>query len=172
MSEHGVVVEFGMVRFERLLPGPIERVWEYLVDPELRGTWFASGPLERRKGGALTFTFAHSRLAPAGEKAPAKHAGAEGFQFSAQVTQFDPPRLLAWSWDESEVVFELAPKGNEVLLTLTHRRLPSQDEMRNVSSATRASATGHGLNARTLRSSRLAASFQSSNASALSSLCA
>ena len=134
MSEHGTVVEFGMVRFERLLPGPIERVWEYLVDPELRGTWFASGPLEPRKGGALTFTFQHSRLAPAGEKAPEKHAGAEGFHFSAKVTQFDPPRLLAWTWDESEVVFELAPKGDEVLLTLTHRRLPSRDEMRNVSS--------------------------------------
>jgi uncharacterized protein YndB with AHSA1/START domain len=133
MSEYGIAVEPGMVRFERVLPGPIERVWEYLVDPELRGTWFASGPLEPRKGGALTFVFHHSRLAPSGEQAPEKHAGAEGHRFSARVTQFDPPQRLAFTWDESEVIFELAPKGDEVLLTLTHRRLPSKEEMRNVS---------------------------------------
>lgn len=134
MSEYGTAVELGTVRFERLLPGPIERVWDHLVDSELRGTWFASGPLEPNVGGSLTFTFHHSRLAPRGEKAPEQHAGAEGYSFTARVTQFDPPRRLAWTWDESEVVFELAPKGDEVLLTLTHRRLPSLEEMRNVSS--------------------------------------
>jgi hypothetical protein len=32
------------------------------------------------------------------------------------------------------VVFELTPKGDKVLLTLTHRRLASRDEMVNVSS--------------------------------------
>jgi hypothetical protein len=29
------------VRFERLLPGPIERVWDYLTKPDLQRTWLA-----------------------------------------------------------------------------------------------------------------------------------
>ena len=29
------------VRFERLLPGPIERVWEYLTKPDLQRAWLA-----------------------------------------------------------------------------------------------------------------------------------
>ncbi len=29
------------VRFERLLPGPVERVWDYLTRPDLRRTWLA-----------------------------------------------------------------------------------------------------------------------------------
>jgi uncharacterized protein YndB with AHSA1/START domain len=73
MSEYGTLIDSASVRFERVLPGPIERVWSYLVDPELRGTWFASGPLEPRVGGSLKLTFQHSRLAPPGETAPAKH---------------------------------------------------------------------------------------------------
>ena len=44
MSEYGVVLESGAVRFERLLPGPIERVWSYLVEGEKRATvYFAKG---------------------------------------------------------------------------------------------------------------------------------
>ena len=135
MSDWGIVTTPASVRFERVLPGPIERVWEYLTDSELRGTWFASGPLEPRMGGALELTFRHSRLAPPGERAPEKHAGAEGYTTVGRITQYDPPRLLAWTWDETEVVWELAPKGDdEVLLTLTHRRLPNRDELRGVSS--------------------------------------
>ena len=48
MSDFGVVLESGTVRFERLLPGPVERVWSYLTDSEKRGQWLASGPFELR----------------------------------------------------------------------------------------------------------------------------
>ena len=36
-DEYGVALEDRTVRLERLLPGPIERVWTYLTDPEKRG---------------------------------------------------------------------------------------------------------------------------------------
>lgn len=52
MSENGEAVDPGTVRFERVLPGPIERVWEYLTDSRLRGTWFASGRWSSRWAGA------------------------------------------------------------------------------------------------------------------------
>ena len=45
------------------------------------------------------------------------------------VTVFDPPHRLAFTWGgASEVTFELAPKDGKVLLTLTHRALPTEAE--------------------------------------------
>ena len=36
-----------VVRFERLLPGPIERVWAYLTESDKRSLWLASGAMPR-----------------------------------------------------------------------------------------------------------------------------
>jgi uncharacterized protein YndB with AHSA1/START domain len=124
------------VRFERLLPGPIETVWAYLADSNKRGEWFASGALEPRVGGSLKLRFKHSDLSP--RKAPPpdrfKEMDAKGHEWSCTVTAYDPPRRLAFKMEgDSEVVFELAPRGDKVLLTLTHRKLSSRDEMVMVS---------------------------------------
>src|SRR3546814_7486145 len=54
-AEYGVITEAGAIRFERLLPGPIERVWEYLVDPDKRRTWLADGPMAARAGGQIEY---------------------------------------------------------------------------------------------------------------------
>jgi hypothetical protein len=78
------------VRFERLLPGPIERVWDYLTKPELQKTWLAESAAE-----------------------------------VCDVTQCQPLRSLEYSLRDSSVVsFELEARGSDVLLVLTHRRLP------------------------------------------------
>ena len=39
------------VRIERLLPGPIERVWAYLTESDKRRRWFAAGPMDLQPGG-------------------------------------------------------------------------------------------------------------------------
>lgn len=45
----------------------------------------------------------------------------------SRITELDPPRRLAFTWQGSgDVSFELEPKGAEVLLTVTHRRLPDR----------------------------------------------
>lgn len=36
MSDYGTHSEPNTLRLERVLPGPIERVWEYLTDSEKR----------------------------------------------------------------------------------------------------------------------------------------
>lgn len=33
-----------MLRFERLLDAPVDKVWQYLVDPDLRARWFPAPP--------------------------------------------------------------------------------------------------------------------------------
>ena len=67
MNDHGVVTGKETIRFERLFPGPIERVWAYLTESEKRGKWLASGPMELKPGGKAEFRFDHASLSPTKE---------------------------------------------------------------------------------------------------------
>lgn len=43
---------------------------------------------------------------------------------ASRITVLDPPRRLAFTWQgDGEVVFALEPRGDAVLLTITHHRL-------------------------------------------------
>lgn len=139
MGEFGVVTEARTVRFQRVLPGPIERVWAYLTESEKRGRWLASGPMELRVGGRVELTFHNSDLSPHAEPAPDKYAKYEGASFQGRITRCEPPRLLSYSWGgepgkESEVTFELTPRDGDVLLVLTHRRLSGRAGMVSIGS--------------------------------------
>lgn len=138
VSLDGEVIDKETVRFRRLLPGPIERVWAYLTEPEKRAKWFAGGAMELRAGSDAELFFQHRNLMQPGETAPEKYKQAvEGMAFGIHLTRCEPPHALAYTWDDegenSEVVFELEPRGDQVLLTLTHRRLPNRAEMVDVS---------------------------------------
>jgi uncharacterized protein YndB with AHSA1/START domain len=131
MSDYGIITEAGAVRFERLLAAPIERVWDYLADAELRRSWFAGGDFDLRPGGALTLVFRNSELAPPGEEVPEKYRRYEGMESKGEVIRAEPPRRLVFTWFEeegppTEVSWELEPRGEQTLFTLTHRRLPNR----------------------------------------------
>src|SRR3546814_1908413 len=49
-DDYGVLAEPATLKIERLLPGPIDRVWTYLVDGELRRQWLAAGAMEQQVG--------------------------------------------------------------------------------------------------------------------------
>ncbi|TGK14655.1 SRPBCC family protein [Leptospira fluminis] len=122
------------IQFERILPGPIETVWEYLTDSEKRGTWLAKGPMELRVGGKVELHFLHSELSEEKtypERFKHMENGAVGQE---TVIACDPPRFLSFTWGpDSEVSFELAQKGEDVLLTLKHHKLSKDDEKLMVS---------------------------------------
>jgi len=138
LDEYGVATDASTVRFERLLPGPIERVWAYLTESDKRAQWFASGPMDLRIGGRVELKFRHSDLTPHSEPTPERYKKyGDGPTLDARVTRCEPPRLLSFTWgdqadDESEVTFELTPQGGNVLLVLTHRRLANREAMRDV----------------------------------------
>jgi uncharacterized protein YndB with AHSA1/START domain len=126
MSDYGTITEGGSLRFERVLPGPIERVWTYLTQSKERGLWLAPGDMELRVGGRLEMTWHNSDLSAVHEPTPKQYEKYEGHSMQGRVTQCDPPRLLAFTWpdssgEDSEVVFELSQRGRDVLLVLTHR---------------------------------------------------
>lgn len=140
MEGQGQVTGPREVRFSRLLPGPIERVWDYITDAELRGKWLAAGPIEPRVGGRVELNFRHANLSPVQEEPPERYRDMheKGHTQVLEVLTYDPPKLLKITWGggdaPSEVTFELAPEGDEVRLLLTHRKLAHRGEMVNVSS--------------------------------------
>jgi len=47
---YGALIEPTTLKIQRLLPGPIERVWAYLTDSDLRRKWLAAGAMEMKVG--------------------------------------------------------------------------------------------------------------------------
>jgi uncharacterized protein YndB with AHSA1/START domain len=137
MSEFGIVPEARTVRLQRVLPGPIERVWAYLTESEKRGKWLARGPMELRIGGRVELNFRNAELSPQKETPPDRYKNRGGGSLRGRITRCDPPRLLSYTWNEdsgspSEVTFELTSQGADVVLVLTHRRLGDRTAMVSV----------------------------------------
>ena len=140
-ESYGELKGAGEMRIVRDLPGPIERVWAYLTDPEKRARWFAGGAMELRAGGKAELKFRHANLAGPGEVPPAayKEVHDPGVSFPVTISRCEPPRVLAYSWPEddgreSEVTFELTAEGDRVRLVLTHRRIGSREQAANFGS--------------------------------------
>ncbi|PZN97430.1 MAG: ATPase, partial [Hyphomicrobiales bacterium] len=122
-KEYGEVLESGAVRFERLLPGPIERVWSYLVERDKRATWFCGGETEPRSGGKIDLFFKHSQITDEPPPESARKMNDEGSLMSGTVTVFEPPHRFAFNWvgmgdPDSDVEIELSPAGDKVKLVL------------------------------------------------------
>lgn len=135
MSHYGERIDETTVRFERLLPGPIERVWQYLTDGDKRASWLCGGEMELRVGGKVEMHFHNASLSSQADiDPPEKYRDLpEKMSFGGTMTQCEPPRLLAYTWDfedePSEVCYELQEAGDRVRLVLTHRKLTSHDEI-------------------------------------------
>ena len=123
MKEHATLIKPSTVRFERLLPGPVERVWAYLTESKKRATWLAAGEFDLRVGGRIELHFENDKLSD--ERAPAGTGAGGPRKFEGRITRLEPLRALGYTWDwdgrDSEVLYELTPKGKDVLLTIQHR---------------------------------------------------
>src|SRR5258705_2034684 len=87
------LVEPGTVKLERLLPGPIERVWAYVTESDKRAKWLAAGEFDLRVGGRIRLEFDNARL-PNDKAAAEKHKGQGMHQFEGVITRLEPLRLL------------------------------------------------------------------------------
>ena len=119
MSHDAQFTHAHMVRFERLLPGPVERVWAYLTESKKRALWLAAGEFDLRVGGSIELIFDNDSLSDD------KPKGGGTRRFEGRITRLEPMRALAhtWTWDgqDTDVLYELTPKGKDVLLTIQHR---------------------------------------------------
>ena len=111
------------VRFQRRLPGPIEKVWAHLTRPDQLPGWYGAGSLiEPHEGGRVALNDGHIR---------------------GVVTQWREPHLFAHTWNvfspgetvsafpESYLTLELAMDAEAVALTLTHLPVLERFEPQN-----------------------------------------
>jgi uncharacterized protein YndB with AHSA1/START domain len=131
IDAYGVVSEPATLTIERLLPGPIERIWSYLTESDLRRRWLAAGEMTLEVGAPFEFVWRNDELT---EQVGSKPDGvADELRMESRITELDPPRRLSFTWSRSgDVTIELTPQGRDVLLTLTHRRLADRPQLLGV----------------------------------------
>jgi uncharacterized protein YndB with AHSA1/START domain len=131
LDAYGELTEPATLKIQRLLPGPVERVWAYLTESDLRRQWLAAGEMEMKVGAPFELVWRNDELTDTpGQRPP---GFPDEHRMQSRITEFDPPRKLAISWGSTGgVSFELEPQGKEVLLTVIHRRLPDRATMLNV----------------------------------------
>jgi uncharacterized protein YndB with AHSA1/START domain len=135
-SNQGTIVNCHTVRYERLLPGPIERVWDYISNSSEVSKWQRCAvdvSIERRIGGQFSQRICPPPM-PSGQPGVTLEIPTpkEGFIESPRglVNDCVPPKVLAYSFIEpscdlaSHVRFELEERDGQVLLTFTHSHLP------------------------------------------------
>ena len=91
MNEYATRLAPDTIRLERLLPGPIERVWAFLTESDKREKWLAAGNMELRAGGKVELLFAHEKISS--EPTPAKYRDIP-MGFTGRVIRCEPPKLL------------------------------------------------------------------------------
>ena len=115
------------IRLERLLDAPVDTVWRYLTEGELRAQWFAGGG-DAAKDGDLDLVFDHDNLSADDAPYPADYAKYKGAVNREKVVRFEPNRILAHTFGEGKngiATFELFPEGEKTRLVLTHSGIQS-----------------------------------------------
>lgn len=128
---YGTLVAPNTLTIQRLLPGPIERVWAYLTDSGLRRQWLAAGDMDLKPGSAFEFVWRNDKLSDPPGKRP--EGFSEEMRMASRIVEVDPPNRLVFTWEGSgDVTFDLEREGGKVMLTVTHRRLPDRDTLLKV----------------------------------------
>ncbi len=124
------------LHLERILPGPVERVWAYLTEPEKRAKWFAAGVMPATVGEGFELLFNNQTLGKAGDT-PERFKKHENKTMRSVMTRYEPPHALGFTFgvgeNASEVLFELKPHAKGVLLIVKHWKLTTSEGKLSVS---------------------------------------
>ena len=115
------------IRLERVLDAPVEKVWRYLTEAELRQQWFMGGT-DATGVGEFELLVAHDKLSTDTVPYPESYECFKGATWVEKVSRFDPPRLLETTFQGGKngtVTYELVPQGDRTRLVLTHSGIVS-----------------------------------------------
>jgi uncharacterized protein YndB with AHSA1/START domain len=105
-----------ILRFERRLEHPVDRVWAALTEPSELVGWLAEAELERREGGPIVLRWLNS--------------DEEGNQavLHGTITRLEPPRLIEYEGDIHGLLrWELREEGSGCVLTFINET-PAPDD--------------------------------------------
>ncbi|HWI53590.1 MAG TPA: SRPBCC domain-containing protein [Symbiobacteriaceae bacterium] len=74
-----------MIRFERHLKHPVEKVWAAITQPSQLAEWLADADIEYTPGGKIQLRFSNT-----------------GSVMNGIVTHCEPPRLFAYLWNSED----------------------------------------------------------------------
>jgi uncharacterized protein YndB with AHSA1/START domain len=115
------------IRLERMLEAPVDKVWRYLTEADLRREWFMGGT-DARPGSEFELLNDHDNLSDDEVPYPANYAEFKGRTWNEKVIRFEPPRILETTFQGGKngiVTFELFPDGDRTRLVLTHSGIES-----------------------------------------------
>jgi uncharacterized protein YndB with AHSA1/START domain len=107
MTDYGTIETLAdgryVLRYERRLRHPIDKVWEALTDPRQMEEWWARAEVELVEGGQARLEWLNS------------DAVADG-----RISRLDPPRTIEFDTElHGRLLWELAPDEEGTQLTLT-----------------------------------------------------
>ena len=115
------------IRLERMLDAPVETVWRYLTEAELRQQWFMGGT-DATGVGEFDLLVDHDKLSTDKVPYPESYECFKGAVWTERVIRFEPPRLLETTFQGGKngtVTYELFPQGERTRLVLTHSGIVS-----------------------------------------------
>ncbi len=123
---YGVLTDPRTLRIQRILPGPPERIWDYLTKGNLRRKWFAAGDMALEVDAPLELIWRNDELTDPPGSRPSGSSGENRMQ--SRILEVDPLRklVIAWGASGASVSFELEPREGDVLLTIVHRGVPDR----------------------------------------------
>jgi uncharacterized protein YndB with AHSA1/START domain len=112
------------IRLERILPAPVEEVWQYLTNEKLLPTWIAAASVDLRVGGRIKLHFDEN-------DDPESHCKGEGDkdESGGRITVCEPNRRLTYlviapNGEETTLSYSLLPLNGQTLFVLEHSDLP------------------------------------------------
>ncbi len=133
MTKATITLALDAVVAEIDIAAPAARVFEALIAPEQLMQWFTNPVcpvkfwnIDPRLGGRFSY---------ATEKGEMVVNGVSKFECHGEITEFDPPRLLAYTWfgnwhsdpqKKTTVRWELAPTASGTRVKVTHSGLDAQ----------------------------------------------
>ena len=112
-----------ILRFERRLSHPPEKVWRAITESEHLAHWLPADIVgERAAGAAIELPFWPSHVEKYGlDEAP----------LTGEIRVWDPPKVFEWTWDTDVVRFELEPVDGGTALHFTTWLGPSDEAAAN-----------------------------------------
>lgn len=126
LDAYGALTAPDTLKLQRLMPAPIERVWAYLTESDLRRQWLAAGQMELKVGAPVELVWRNDELNNPPSQRPIGFPEEQRMQ--GRISECDPPGKLAIAWDGfGEISYTLERQGDNTLLTMIQRGLPNRD---------------------------------------------